>query len=94
MSNAANGMSLHVVEGMLGVFPDLASKPGFAEAVMIGLATIRGLAMSNLGTSDSADALWAVARPQLLAMFESSPLGSATVGADSNRADRLEREEG
>lgn len=33
---------------------------------MIGLATLRGLAMSNLGESLDPDALWLIARPQLL----------------------------
>jgi AcrR family transcriptional regulator len=75
MSEADDGMSLHVVEGMLGVFPKLAATRGFAEAVMVGLATMRGLAMSQLGTAASPDALWAVARPQLLAMFEASQTG-------------------
>ena len=69
MNEVANGQAVRVAEGIVGAFPELAATPGFAEAVMIGLATLRGLAMSDLGGGLDPDALWAIAKPQLLKNF-------------------------
>ena len=69
MNDVAKAQAVHVTEGIVGGFPELAAKPGFAEAVMIGLATLRGLAMSDLGGGLDPDALWAIAKPQLLKNF-------------------------
>jgi AcrR family transcriptional regulator len=71
MNDVANAQAVSITEATVGAFPDLASRPGFAEWVMIGLATLRGLAMSNLGESLDPDALWLIARPQLLESFDS-----------------------
>jgi hypothetical protein len=77
MRDVADSQSLRVAEGIVGAFPDLGASPGFAEAVMIGLATLRGLAMSDLGTGIDPDTLWITARPQLLKSFEDSLIGDA-----------------
>jgi AcrR family transcriptional regulator len=78
LSDVADSQSLRVVQGIVGAFPDLAASPGFAEAVMIGLATLRGLAMSDVGTGVDPDALWIIARPRLLKGFEDFLLGDPT----------------
>ena len=70
MNEVANGQAVRVAEGIVGAFPELAATPGFAEAVMIGLATLRGLVMSDLGGGLDPDALWSVAKPQLLKNFD------------------------
>ena len=71
MNDVANAQAVSVTEAIVGAFPDLAARPGFAESVMIGLATLRGLAMSDLGESLDPDALWLIARPELLKGFDS-----------------------
>jgi AcrR family transcriptional regulator len=79
LNDVAGWQSLRVTEGIIGAFPDLAAIPGFAEAVMIGLATLRGLAMSDVSTGADPDALWVVVKPQLLKSFEQFfPVGSPT----------------
>jgi AcrR family transcriptional regulator len=70
MTDVAGSQAVRVAEAVVGVFPDMATRPGFAEAVMIGLATLRGLAMSDLGGGLDPDALWIIARPQLLKSFD------------------------
>ncbi|MGV0812850.1 TetR/AcrR family transcriptional regulator [Mycolicibacterium boenickei] len=76
MSDVADSQAQRVAEGMIGAFPELAADPGFAEAVMIGLATLRGLAMSDLVGGVDPDVLWAIAKPQMLNSFEGSPFGA------------------
>lgn len=66
MDEVTQALSIHIAEGMLGAFPDLTATPGFAEAVLIGLATFRGLALMGLEDGVDADQLWAIARPQML----------------------------
>ncbi|MGV0742921.1 TetR/AcrR family transcriptional regulator [Mycolicibacterium sp. XJ870] len=78
MRDVADSQALRVVEGTVGAFPELAASPGFAEAVTIGLATIRGLAMSDLVGGVDPDALWAIAKPQMLKGFEDSLFGAPT----------------
>ena len=70
MNDVANAQAVSVTEAIVGAFPDLAARPGFAESVMIGLATLRGLAMSDLGEGLDPDALWLIARPELLKSFD------------------------
>jgi AcrR family transcriptional regulator len=70
MGGVARAFALRVAEGTLHTFPDLVSRPGFAEAVMVGLATLRGLALPGFVEVASPDELWNLARPQLLAAFE------------------------
>ena len=40
MNDVANAQAVSVTEAIVGAFPDLAARPGFAESVMIGLATL------------------------------------------------------
>jgi AcrR family transcriptional regulator len=75
MSAVSQAFALRVAEGMLQTFPDLAARPGFAEAVMVGLATLRGLALPAFVEVASPDEMWAIARPQLLHTFERLGLG-------------------
>jgi AcrR family transcriptional regulator len=76
MGDVEDSQALRVIEGIVGAFPDLAASPGFAEAVTIGLATLRGLAMSELVSGVDPDALWVIAKPQLLKSFEDSLFGA------------------
>lgn len=69
MQGVATDFSLRIAGGMLHTFPELVARPGFAEQVMVGLATLRGLAMPGFVEVLAPDALWAIARPQLLAAF-------------------------
>lgn len=66
VDDVTQALSIQIAEGMLGAFPDLAATPGFAENVLVGLATLRGLALMGLEVGVDADHLWAIARPQLL----------------------------
>lgn len=66
VDDVAGALSIQVAEGMLEAFPGLTARPGFAEAVSIGLATFRGLALMGLADGVDADQLWAIARPQML----------------------------
>ena len=75
MDSVSRAFALRIAEGMLQMFPDLVARPGFAEAVMVGLATLRGLAMPAFVEVAAPDELWAVARPQLLHTFERFGLG-------------------
>jgi AcrR family transcriptional regulator len=75
MNAVAQAFALRIAEGMLQTFPDLVARPGFAEAVMVGLATLRGLALPAFVEVAAPDELWTVARPQLLAAFERLGLG-------------------
>lgn len=77
MSVVADSQAARVTEGIIGAFPELAASPRFAEAVMIGLASLRGLAMSDLVGGVDPDVLWAVAKPQMLKSFEESLFGAA-----------------
>jgi AcrR family transcriptional regulator len=78
LADIADLQSLRITEGIVGAFPDLAAKPGFAEAVIFGLATLRGLAMSDMWGGIDPDALWVTAKPQLLKGFADSLLDSTT----------------
>lgn len=69
MGAVSEAFAVRTAEGMVRLFPDLAAAPGFAEQVMVGLATLRGLAMPGFVTTADPDALWAIARPHLLARF-------------------------
>lgn len=75
MDVVSRAFAVRIAEGMLQMFPDLVASPGFAEAVMIGLATLRGLALPAVVETASPDELWAIARPRLLATFEHLGLG-------------------
>ena len=70
MAGVAREFSLRIADGMLHTFPDLVAKPGFAEKVMVGLATMRGLAMPGFVEVIEPDALWTISRPHLLEAFE------------------------
>jgi AcrR family transcriptional regulator len=70
LNDVAQSQSLRILEGSIGAFPDLAATPGFAEAVLIGLATLRGLAMPDLVSGIDPDALWTIAKKQLLKTFD------------------------
>lgn len=61
---------LRIAQGMLQTFPDLVAQPGFAERVMVGLATLRGLAMPGLAEVAGPEELWTIARPLLLETFD------------------------
>lgn len=64
--DVTRALSIQVAEGTLHAFPDLLATPGFAENVLIGLATLRGLALMGLEAGVDAEQLWAIARPQML----------------------------
>lgn len=66
VDGAARTLSIHIAEGMLAAFPDLVAAPGFAENVLVGLATLRGLALMGLEEGVDADHLWSIAKPQML----------------------------
>jgi AcrR family transcriptional regulator len=70
MVGVTKDFSLRIGVGMLHMFPELVARPGFAESVMVGLATMRGLAMPGFAEVVEPDALWKIARPQLLEAFE------------------------
>jgi hypothetical protein len=70
MNDVADSQAVRVAEAIVAAFPDLAASPGFVEAVMIGLATLRGLAMSDLGGGVDPEALWIIAKPELLKGFD------------------------
>lgn len=70
MEEVATDFSLRIANGMLHAFPELVARPGFAEHVMVGLATLRGLAMPGFVELTGPDVLWQIARPQLLTTFE------------------------
>ncbi len=70
MNDVAASQSARIGEAIVGAFPDFAARPGFAEAVMIGLATLRGLAMSDAVGGLDPDALWIIAKPELLKGFD------------------------
>jgi AcrR family transcriptional regulator len=70
MDVVSRAFAMRIAEGMLQMFPDLVARPGFAEAAVVGLATLRGLALPAFVEVASPDELWAVARPQLLHTFE------------------------
>jgi len=70
MVGVTKDFSLRIAGGMLHTFPELVARPGFAEKVMVGLATMRGLAMPGFVEVVDPDALWKIARPQLLEAFE------------------------
>ncbi|WP_372788616.1 hypothetical protein [Paraconexibacter sp.] len=73
-------MAAQVLQGAARVFPDLLARPGFAEAVAVGLATMRGLALDGFLPGSDPEALWPAAREHLLALFE-----RAAGAADSPR---------
>lgn len=66
----AQDFSLRVAEGALYAFPGLVARPGFAEAVVTGLATLRGLALQGFVPGGDPDADWPATRAHLLALFE------------------------
>jgi AcrR family transcriptional regulator len=70
MVGVTKDFSRRIGVGMLHAFPELVARPGFAESVMVGLATMRGLAMPGFAEVVEPDALWKIARPQLLEAFE------------------------
>jgi hypothetical protein len=76
LNDVAQSQSLRILEGSIGAFPDLAAIPGFAEAVLIGLATLRGLAMPDLVSGIDPDALWTIVKEQLLKTFDDFLLAS------------------
>lgn len=69
MEAVTQDFEVRIAEGMLHTFPDLIARPGFPERVMVGLATLRGLAMPGFVEAAEPDALWRIARPQLLEAF-------------------------
>ena len=72
MDPVARDFALRTAQGMLHLVPDLVAQPGFAEQVMIGLATLRGLAMPGFVEAADPDTLWAIARPRMLEAFAAS----------------------
>ncbi len=75
MNAVSRAFAVRIAEGMLQTLPDLVARREFAEAVMIGLATLRGLALPAFVETASPDELWRIARPQLLATFARLGLG-------------------
>jgi|tagenome__1003787_1003787.scaffolds.fasta_scaffold20883907_2 AcrR family transcriptional regulator len=69
MDAVTRDFAVRVAEGMLHLVPDLVAQPGFAEHAMIGLATLRGLAMPGFVEAADPDTLWSIARPRLLDAF-------------------------
>jgi AcrR family transcriptional regulator len=69
MDAVTRDFALRTAEGLLHLVPDLVAQPGFAEQVMIGLATLRGLAMPGFVEVADPDTLWSIARPRLLEAF-------------------------
>jgi AcrR family transcriptional regulator len=60
------------------LYPRLAEQPGFAELVMTGQATMRGLAMLAFAGGSSAETAWPAAREHLLALTERLPASATT----------------
>jgi AcrR family transcriptional regulator len=71
MGGVAADFAVRIAEGMLHLFPELVARPGYAERVMVGLATLRGLAMPGFVEVAQPDELWSIARGQLLDAFVS-----------------------
>ncbi|HST56412.1 MAG TPA: TetR/AcrR family transcriptional regulator [Solirubrobacteraceae bacterium] len=57
----------------LHLFPELATRPGFAEIVATGLATMRGLTLIGFASDLDLDAIWHATRTHLLALFLEFP---------------------
>jgi AcrR family transcriptional regulator len=72
MEAVTHGFALRTAEGLLHLVPELVAQPGFAEQVMMGLATLRGLAMPGFVEVADPDTLYATARPRLLDAFSST----------------------
>jgi AcrR family transcriptional regulator len=77
MQSVQRSFAARIAEGEVALFADLAAAPGFAEKVMVGLATLRGLAMPGFVETSDPDTLWTIARPLLLATLAARP--SSTV---------------
>lgn len=60
------------------LYPELSTRRGFADLVMTGQATMRGLAMLGLAGDTDAGAAWVAARSQLLALADQLPLVAET----------------
>ena len=63
-------MGLEILEGASYAFPDLIGQPGFAEAVVTGLATLRGLALQGFMPGADPDAFWPSTRRHLLILVD------------------------
>jgi AcrR family transcriptional regulator len=70
LEQVAGEMALQVLQGAVYAFPDLVARPGFAEAVATGLATLRGLALEGFLPGSDPEALWPSTREHLVALFE------------------------
>ena len=81
MGEVTEAFATRITEGIVTLFSDVAATPGFAERVMAGLATMRGLAMPGFVESTDPDILWSIARPQLLQAFATVPPSTSEPGA-------------
>jgi AcrR family transcriptional regulator len=60
------------------LYPELSTRLGFADLVMTGQATMRGLAMLSLAGDTNAGEAWVAARSHLLALADQLPRGPGT----------------
>lgn len=61
-----------IVEGAIHAFPELVGRPGFGDAVSVGLATLRGLALLAFLPEGDPEAVWPAARECLIDLFETA----------------------
>jgi AcrR family transcriptional regulator len=80
MQTVQHAFATRIAEGEVTLFADLAAAPGFAERVMVGLATMRGLAIPGFVEASDPDTLWTIARPVLVRTLAVVPPSSETVG--------------
>lgn len=69
MAEVTASFAAKVATGVLEQFPALVGRPAFVEQLVVGLATLRGVAMPGWVELASPEDLWALARPKLLASF-------------------------
>ncbi len=72
METVAEAFTLRVGAAMLEMFPELVAQPGFTERLLVGLATLRGLALPPAIGGMTPAELWPVARAQLLELFDTT----------------------
>lgn len=70
LEEVASEVGVLVLRGAVYAFPELVGRPGFAEAVVTGLATVRGLALQGFLPATDPEPLWPATRRHLIEMFE------------------------
>ncbi len=69
MEKISTEFAQRVAEGALYAFPDMVAVPGFFEAIVTGLATMRGLALQGFSAGVDPELVWPSTRAHLLALF-------------------------